>query len=94
VYYPEVHSAIEVPFVTPDLSPADQAVVDHPFFNGVVDAAAQGDEAQALSLAAMLAPILVRSGQEILALAKTRAGVTGNSEEAAAPGTLDEIAEH
>jgi len=93
VYYPEVHSAIEVPFVTPDLSPADQAVVDHPFFNGVVDAAAQGDEAQALSLAAMLAPILVRSGQEILALAKTRAGLTGNSEEAAAPGTLDEIAE-
>ena len=93
VYYPEVHSAIEVPFVTPDLSPADQAVVDHPFFNGVVDAATQGDEAQALSLAGMLASILDRSGQEILALAKSRSGLTGNSEEAAAPGTLDEIAE-
>ncbi len=92
VYYPEVHSAIEVPFVTPDLSPADQAVVDHPFFKGVVDAAVQGHETQALELASMLAQILVHSGQEILALAKGRAGLTGDPEEAT-PDTLDEIAD-
>lgn len=93
VYYPEVHSAIEVPFVTPDLSPADQAVVDHPFFQGVVDAAVQGKEAQALNLAASLGRILDRPGQVILALAKFRTGLPGNSAEAAAPDTLDEIAE-
>ncbi|MFT2691505.1 DrmB family protein [Clavibacter zhangzhiyongii] len=93
VYYPEVHSAIEVPYVTPDLSPADRAVVDHPFFKGVVDAAVQDDEVRALSLAEMLAPMLHRSAQEILALAKGQSGLTGNAKEAASPNTLDEIAE-
>ena len=93
VYYPEVHSAIEVPFVTPDLSPAERIIVDHPFFEGVVHKVVQGDEAQALNLAAMLAPMLLSSGQEILALARGRAGLIGNAEMPAAPGTLDEIAE-
>jgi len=41
----------------------------------------------------MLAPMLLSSGQEILALARGRAGLIGNAEMPAAPGTLDEIAE-
>lgn len=93
VYYPEVHSAIEVPFVTPDLSPADQAVVDQPFFRGVVDAVIKGEDGQALNLAVMLAPMLARTAQDILDLATAVAGVSDPGPAPDSPSTLDEIAE-
>lgn len=95
VYYPEVHSAIEVPFVTPDPSAADRAVTDHAFFIGIVDAVTRGDEAQALTIAGMLASLTGRPAQEVMGLARSRAALDEGTDEALpdAPGTLDEIAE-
>ncbi|TCL80083.1 MULTISPECIES: DUF1998 domain-containing protein [unclassified Rathayibacter] len=93
VYYPEAHSAIEVPFATPDLSPADRAVVNHPFLKGVIDAVIEGNEALALTLAAGLAPMLSRSAHEILALATAESGTNGSDFAIDTPGTVDEIAE-
>ncbi|ROP77404.1 hypothetical protein EDF18_0031 [Frigoribacterium sp. PhB107] len=95
VYYPDVHSAIEVPFVASAKSEEDLAVLKHAFFKSVVDAIELGNEAEARRMCGMLEPLMHRPAAELFAIAVAETGSNVDSPELLSeiPETVNEIAE-
>jgi hypothetical protein len=95
VYYPDVHSAIEVPFLKPTISEPDRPLLENPFFTAIKESLAHGEHAQAQMAAQMLAGMFARSTQEVLDLAGAQNAqeAVGTDATPGAPESLAEIAE-